>query len=99
MFLPPPQEDCGLPVDQTTISSEVCLMQLTGSHYSQLVQSVQTIAEELMKFLKDSTLANSKTVQEFQQITHTPDKMAADRTKKQQQKISPKNQQADINNC
>lgn len=55
---------------------------------------MQTIAEE-MKSLKDSTLASSETVHEFQQIIKEPDNMAT--TEKQQQKISPKNQQADIN--
>lgn len=59
------QEDSGLPVDQTTISSEIRLSRLE-TIILQLGQSVQTIAEE-MKSLKDSTRARSYTVQEFQQ--------------------------------
>lgn len=75
-----------VPVDQITISSEMRISRLE-TIILQLGQSLQTIAEE-MKSLKDFTLVSSETVQEFQQIIHKPDKMAADRTEKQQQKIS-----------
>ena len=93
MSLPTPQEDSGLPADQT--SSEMRLSRLETIIF-QLGQSVQTIAEE-MKSLKDSTLASNETVQECQQIIQEPDQMAAFSTEKQQQKFSPKNQQNDIN--
>lgn len=62
----------------------------------QLLQSVQTIAEE-MKSLKDSTLARSETVQELQQLIQEPDNMAA--TEKQQQIIIQKINKLISTNC
>lgn len=69
MSLPIPQEDSGLPADQT--SSGMRLSRLETIIF-QLGQSVQTIAEE-MKSLKDLTLASNETVQECQQIIQALD--------------------------
>lgn len=53
MSLPTPQEDSGLPVDQTTMSFEMRLSRL------------ETIILQFGQSLKDSTLASNETVQEF----------------------------------